>query len=286
MKTGLVLEGGAMRGLFTCGVIDLFMEENIVFDGAAGISAGATFGCNLKSLQPGRALRYNKKYGKDPRYCSVRSFLKTGDLYGADFCYRELPDILDPFDRKTFRENPMEFYVGATDVITGKPLFHRCTDGGREDMAWIRASASMPIVSRPVEAGGHLLLDGGIVDPVPYRFMEDIGYDRNVAILTQPKGYRKKKNQAAPAMKLLLLKYPKIAEIMAVRYRIYNQQMEEIEKREKNGTMLVIRPPKALGIARTEGDPEELERVYDIGRETGKRCLDAVRSFLLECEFC
>ena len=284
MKTGLVLEGGAMRGLFTCGVIDLFMEENIVFDGAAGISAGATFGCNLKSLQPGRALRYNKKYGKDPRYCSVRSFLKTGDLYGADFCYRELPDILDPFDRKTFRENPMEFYVGATDVITGKPLFHRCTDGGREDMAWIRASASMPIVSRPVEAGGHLLLDGGIVDPVPYRFMEDIGYDRNVAILTQPKGYRKKKNQAAPAMKLLLLKYPKIAEIMAVRYRIYNQQMEEIEKREKNGTMLVIRPPKALSIARTEGDPEELERVYDIGRETGKRCLDAVKSFLLKAE--
>ena len=143
-KTGLVLEGGAMRGMFTCGVIDVLMENGIRFDGAAGISAGAVFGCNYKSRQIGRPVRYNKNYCKDPRYCSDRSLIKTGDLYGADFCYRELPDVLDPFDRETFKNDPMEFYIGATDVKTGKAVYHKCTDGGEDDLLWMRASASMP----------------------------------------------------------------------------------------------------------------------------------------------
>ena len=130
MKTGLILEGGAMRGMFTCGVTDVFLEKGIEFDGAAGISAGAVFGCNFKSRQAGRAIRYNKRYGRDPRYCSVRSLVKTGDLYGVDFCYREIPDVLDPFDRAAFRENPMAFYVGATDVMTAQAVYHRLDDAG------------------------------------------------------------------------------------------------------------------------------------------------------------
>ena len=185
MKSGLIMEGGAMRGMFTCGVIDVFMEEGIDFDGAAGISAGAVFGCNFKSRQIGRPIRYNKNYCKDPRYCSMRSLLKTGDLYGVDFCYRELPDILDPFDAAAFKENPMDFYVGATNVGTGKILFHNCRDGGENDIQWMRASASMPIVSRPVQIGKYTLLDGGIADPIPFRFMEKKGYHRNDIILTQ-----------------------------------------------------------------------------------------------------
>ena len=148
IKKGLVMEGGAMRGMFTSGVLDVFMENGIEFDGAIGVSAGATFGCNFKSRQIGRAIRYNKRYAHNWRYCSVRSLLSTGDLYGADFCYRELPDVLDPFDRKAFAENSMEFYVGATDVETGECVYHLCMDGGDEDMLWFRASASMPIVSR------------------------------------------------------------------------------------------------------------------------------------------
>ena len=177
MKTGLVMEGGAMRGLFTCGVLDVFMENKIRFDGAAGISAGAVFGCNFKSGQIGRPLRYNITYSRDPRYCSLRSLLKTGDLYGADFCYRELPDVLDPFDRETFQKNPMEFFIGATDVDSGEIRFHKCEDGGQTDMLWMRASASMPVVSRIVEVDGFRLLDGGIVDPVPFRYMEEAGFD-------------------------------------------------------------------------------------------------------------
>ncbi len=280
MKTALIMEGGAMRGLFTCGVIDVLMQQGITFDGAAGISAGAVFGCNFKSKQIGRALRYNKRYCADPRYCSLRSLIRTGDLYGADFCYRELPDELDVFDRKSFRENPIRFYVGATDVRTGRAVYHLCTDGGAEDMLWFRASASMPLVSRPVEIGDQLLLDGGIVDAVPFEYMESLGYDRNVMILTQPGGYRKDPLSGIGMMKILLRKYPRLAEAMAVRHRMYNRQMEEADQRENSGRALVIRPPRPLGIGHRERNPEELERVYQLGVAEGKRRLEDIRRFL------
>ncbi|MBQ1501654.1 MAG: patatin family protein [Firmicutes bacterium] len=282
MKTGLIMEGGAMRGMFTCGVLDVFLENGIAFDGAAGIYAGAAFGCNYKSRQPGRAIRYNKRYCRDPRYCSLRSLLKTGDLYGADFCYRELPDELDVFDRETFRTDPMEFYVGATDVATGRIVYHKCEKGDGEDVAWMRASASMPVVSRPVTAGGYTLLDGGITDPVPYCYMESLGYDRNVIVLTQPKGYMKKKSAAMPLMRLLLRKYPRVAEAMAARPQLYNRQMAEIDAREESGGTLVIRPPQSLAIGHTEKDPRELERVYQTGRAEALARLDEIRSFLSE----
>ena len=275
---GLVLEGGAMRGLFSCGVIDVFMEQGIDFDGAAGISAGAVFGCNYKSRQIGRPIRYNKKYCRDPRYCSLRSLLKTGDLYGVEFCYHELPDVLDPFDQNTFQKNPMAFYVGATDVNTGRAVFHRCTDGGETDIQWMRASSSMPVVSRPVTIGRYTLLDGGIVCPVPFRFMEKKGYDRNIIILTQPEGYRKTKSPFA--LQAVLHRYPAIARAMEKRHIIYNRQMEQIEEREGAGKAFVIRPPENLKIGRTEKDPEELERVYQLGRRTASEQLDRVQRFL------
>ena len=241
MKTALIMEGGAMRGMFTCGVIDVLMRHGITFDGAGGISAGAVFGCNFKSGQIGRPIRYNKKYCADPRYCSIRSLLRTGDLYGADFCYRELPDELDVFDRRAFRENPLQFYVGATDVQTGKPVYHLCTDGETEDMRWFQASASMPVISEPVKINDALLLDGGITDAVPYAFMEAQGFQRNVIVLTQPKGYRKE---------------------------------------PVSGQSLVIRPPQPLQIGHTEKDPNELERVYQIGIHEAENRLEDIRSFL------
>ncbi len=282
MKKGLVMEGGAMRGMFTCGVIDVLMENGIAFDAAAGISAGAVFGCNIKSRQIGRAIRYNKAYSRDPRYCSLRSLIRTGDLYGADFCYRELPDVLDPFDRETFRDNPMEFYVGATDVRTGKAVFHRCIDGGEKDIAWMRASASMPLVSRIVKIDGCELLDGGIADPVPFDHMEEIGYRHNVIILTQPAGYRKKRERLLPLLKIALRKYPRAVTTLENRHLLYNRQMEEIEQLERQGSYLVIRPPKPLEIGHTEHDPEELERVYQVGRTEALSRLEAVRDFMYE----
>ena len=278
-KKGLILEGGAMRGLFTCGVLDVFMENGIVFDGAAGISAGAVFGCNYKSHQIGRAVRYNKKYCRDPRYCSVRSLLRTGDLYGAEFCYHELPYHLDPFDQETFQKDPMSFYIGATDVATGKAVFHKCTDMGDRDLLWMRASASMPLVSRTVKTDGYELLDGGIVDAVPYAFMESRGYRRNVIILTQPKGFTKSPEMILP-FRVLLWKYPAVVRAMSERHEMYNRQMREIDRREETGEALVIRPPESLGISRTENDPEELERVYQTGRREAERRLPEVAGFL------
>ena len=280
LKTGLILEGGAMRGLFTCGVMDVLMENGIRFDGVAGVSAGAVFGCNFKSGQIGRPLRYNKRYCKDPRYCSLRSLVKTGDLYGADFCYRELPEVLDPFDRETFRSDPTEFYVGATDVRTGRCVYHKCADGGETDTLWLRASASMPLVSRPVSVDGLLLLDGAVTDSVPFAFMEGLGYNRNVIVLTQPEGYVKRKSAALPLIRLLLRRYPAVARAMAVRHEMYNRQMAEIKSREEAGVSFVIRPPQALGIRRTENDPDELERVYRMGRAEAEKSLAALQRFL------
>ena len=281
MKTALIMEGGAMRGMFTCGVMDVLMENGLAFDGVAGISAGAVFGCNFKSEQIGRPVRYNKKYCCDPRYCSVRSLIRTGNLYGADFCYRELPDELDPFDRDAFSRNPMAFYVGATDVETGECVFHLCTDGGQTDMLWFQASASMPVVSRPVRIGDHSYLDGGIADAVPYAYMEQQGYNRNVIILTQPKGYRKKQGTTL-AMKLLLRRIPKIREAMEYRHEMYNRQMDELDRMEAIKTALIIRPPEDLKISHTEKNPDELERVYQTGRKEAEKRLPEIRQWLRE----
>jgi predicted patatin/cPLA2 family phospholipase len=284
MKHGLALEGGAMRGMFSCGVMDVLMENRIVFDAAAGISAGAVFGCNYKSKQPGRALRYNKKYGKDPRYCSLRNLFKTGDLYGTEFCYHILPNELDIFDRATFSLNPMEFYIGATNIETGRIEYYKCTNGGKKDLLWMRASASMPMVSRPVEISGKKYLDGGITDPIPYRVLDQLGYHKNVVILTQPKGYRKKKSKSLFLMKILLRKYPKAVQAMEKRHMIYNAQADEIERLEKEGKIYVIRPPKALGIKRTEGNPQKLEKVYKMGRAEAKKHVKQIKRFLKEKE--
>jgi len=280
VKRGLILEGGAMRGMFTCGVIDVLLENDIVFNGAAGVSAGAVFGCNFKSKQIGRPIRYNKKYCKDPRYCSIRSLIKTGDLYGAEFCYRDIPELLDPFDTETFKNNPIEFFVGATDVQTGKCLYHQCIDGGKTDIKWMQASASMPLVSKPVFVDGHLLLDGAISDSVPYKYMEEKGYNRNLIVLTQPEGYTKSKSKLSFVIKFLLRQHPAVAEAMLSRYKMYNRQMEEINERQKKGISFVIRPPKALGISRTEHNPDELERVYQTGRNEAKIALPALKHFL------
>ncbi len=269
-----------MRGMFTCGVIDVMLENNITFDGAVGVSAGAVFGCNFKSRQIGRAIRYNKKYCNDKRYASFESLIKTGDLYGADFCYKELPDKLDIWDAETFRNNPMEFYVTCTDVTNGKPVYHKCEKGDAEDIQWMRSSASVPLLSRVVEIGKHKLLDGGIADSVPLRFFESIGYNRNVVILTQPLGYIKKKNNLMWFVRVMLRKFPEMVKAMADRHLRYNETTEYICKKEENGEIFVIRPPESLNIGGREKNPDELERVYQIGRKTGEKHLEKLKAFL------
>ncbi len=274
------MEGGAMRGMFTCGVIDVMMENGIEFDGAIGVSAGAVFGCNYKSKQIGRGIRYNKRFCSDPRYGSFRSFLKTGDMFDAEFCYKTIPDELDVVDRKTFRENPMEFHLACTDVVTGKPVYHQLTDAEEEDIRWLQASASIPLLSRVVEVGGYRLLDGGMADPIPVRKLESLGYDRNVVILTQPLDFVKKKAGYLPMAKLMLGKYPNLIRTMANRHNRYNETTAYVREKELRGELLVIRPPEPLNIKSSVSDPNELERVYQIGRRAGAEMLEQVKAFL------
>ncbi len=280
MKRGLVLEGGAMRGLFTAGVIDIFMENNIVFDGAVGVSAGAAFGCNYKSNQPRRAIRYNTRFCRDKRYCSVRSLIKTGDMFGAEFCYHEIPDKLDLFDFETYRNSPMEFYAVCTDVLTGKPIYHRCDTMNDRELEWIRASASMPMAARIVNVDGYSMLDGGISDSIPLRFMEKTGYDRNVVILTQPRDYTKSRNNLMPLLKKVYKKYPELIRAMENRHRMYNGQLKYVRNAEQEGRTYVIAPEEKLPVKRVEHNPDVLREVYRIGRMTGMKHLEAIREFL------
>lgn len=279
-KQGLVLEGGAMRGLFTAGVMDVLMENGIVFDGIVGVSAGAAFGCNYKSGQIGRVLRYNTTYCQDWRYCSFRSLIKTGDLYGADFCYHELPEQLDLFDDEAFQKNPADFYAVCTDCESGEPVYKKIQSAQYTDLEWIRASASMPLVSRIVDINGQKLLDGGIADSIPLRFMENSGYANNVVVLTQPRSYRKKKNSLLPLMKLALKKYPKVVDAMARRHINYNETLDYIRKQEQEGKVFVISPDEKLDIGRTEKDPDKLRAVYAIGRKAAEAKLGELKHFL------
>ena len=280
MKRGLILEGGAMRGMFTAGVIDVFMENGIELDGAIGVSAGAAFGVNYKSGQIGRVLRYNTKFVRDKRYCGYGVLLRTGNMYSTDFCYGEVPLIHDPFDFDAYEKNPMEFYVVATDVETGKAVYHKYL--GRDDHCfdWIRASASMPLVSKIVEIDGQKLLDGGIADSIPIKYFESIGYTRNIAVLTQCKDYRKGKNKAMTAIRLKYRKYPQLIETLQNRYHEYNETLAYIEEKESSGELYVLRPPCELPVKKVEKDPQKLKEAYEIGRETAEKNLGDIIAYL------
>lgn len=280
MKTGLIMEGGAMRGMFTAGVLDVLMENGLVTDGAIGVSAGAVFGCNYKSHQIGRVIRYNTEYCNDKRYASFKNLLKTGNLYSEQFCYHEVPEKLDPFDEAAFAASPMDFFVVCTDVKTGEPIYHKCRKGDAEDVLWMEASASMPLAAKIVKIGHYGLLDGGVADSIPVRFFESIGYKRNLIILTQPKGYIKKKNKFLPAIRAKYFRYPAFVEAVADRHERYNETLSYISMLEQAGKDYVIRPPIPLEIGAMERDPAQLRRVYETGRAVAQIQVEKIRDFL------
>ncbi len=280
MATGLVLEGGGMRGLFTAGVIDVMMEAGIAYDGIVGVSAGACFGCNYKSHQPGRVLRYNMRFCKDTRYMGWRTLLRTGNLVGAEFAYHELPMKLDVFDVERFESDPTEFHIVTTDVHTGTPIYYKFDRVDYNSLEWLRASASMPIVSRPVKVDeGHLMLDGGISDSIPLKHFKEIGYEKNVVILTQPRDFFKKPAVMWP-FRLFLRRYPKIVEAMARRHHMYNEQLRYVDSEVEAGKAFVICPKEALPVGRIDSDRKKMQRVYDMGREACLELLPQIQEFL------
>ena len=279
MKKGLVLEGGAMRGLFTAGIIDVMMEAGVEPDGLIGVSAGAAFGCNYKSRQPGRAIRYNTRFAKDARYSGLKSLLTTGDYFNAQFGYHIVPYQYDLFDVAAFEQNPMEFIVVCTDVLTGQAVYHKMDRVDFDELEWLRASASMPLASKVVEVAGRKLLDGGVADSIPLAYFESIGYDRNVVILTQPEGYVKHRTKLMPLMRIGLRRYPEMIQAMDRRYLMYNRELEFVRQAEREGRCLVIRPDEKLPIGHISHDLEEMKRVYQIGREMGDRYIERIKAF-------
>lgn len=279
MKRGLVLEGGAMRGLFTAGIIDVMMEAGIEPDGLIGVSAGAAFGCNYKSRQPGRAIRYNTRFANDPRYSGVRSLIKSGDYFNAEFGYHIVPKVYDVFDDQAFEDNPMAFIVVCTDVETGKAVYQKLDKANFDTYEWIRASASMPLASKVVELDGKKLLDGGVTDSIPLAYAESIGYEQNLVILTQPEGYVKKRTRLMPLMRLGLRKYPKMVEAMNQRHLMYNRELDYVRQAEREGRCMVIRPDEKLPIGHISHDPDEMRRVYNIGRQTGMKHLEQIKLY-------
>ena len=280
MKKGLILEGGAMRGMFTAGVMDVMMENGIEFDGAVGVSAGAVFGCNYKSKQIGRILRYNVRFCRDRRYSGLYAWITDGNIFSKKFSYEIVPKKYDKFDFETYENNPMEFWVVTTDVETGEACYHRCDSFDDMGFEWLRASASMPLVSQIVEIDGRKYLDGGLSDSIPVRFFEKEGYDRNVAILTQPRDYRKEKSDVNGLIRFKYRKYPKFLDTMEGRPQMYNDELEYIAERERMGELFVIAPKEPLKIKKVEKDPEVLKKVYEIGREAALERLDELKRYL------
>lgn len=280
MKTGLVLEGGAMRGLFTAGVIDVLMENNIKFNGAIGVSAGAAFGCNYKSGQIGRVIRYSKRFANSKKYASLWSLLTTGDYFGAEYAYHFIPNKLDIVDFETFRNNPMEFWAVATNVGSGKAVYRQLNTLDYEELEFVRASASMPLVSNIVKLNGQRLLDGGVADSIPLAFFQKQGYQRNVVVLTQPKGYRKQPNKLMPLMHLQLHRHPKMLKALAERHIMYNKEVDLVLQEEQKGNVFVLQPQIKLTIGHTSHNPKKMQETYEHGRKVATEELEKLKQFL------
>lgn len=279
-KTGLVLEGGAMRGMYTAGVLDVFMENGIEFDGVIGVSAGAICGCSFVSGQVGRTIRYNKNYCTDKRFMSFYSLLTTGDLVGDKFCYHTIPEELDPYDNEAFLRSKTKFYSVCTNLETGEPEYILMKDMVK-DIDYLRASASMPYVSRTVEKDGMKLLDGGCSDSIPVRAFMNMGYEKNVVVLTRPADYRKKPEKKGLA-RIFYRKYPKFVKRLATRPEEYNKTVEDIMQLEQEGKIFVIRPKRPLEIGRMSHDVKEIIRTYERGRSDAFDCLEEMKAWLMD----
>lgn len=280
MKIGLVLEGGAMRGMYTAGVLDVFLDNNIKVDGIVGVSAGVLFGVNYLSNQKGRAIRYNKKYAKDKRYMGIRTLITTGNIINKEFAYYEVPFKLDVFDEKTYEKSDTEFYATVTNVDTGKPEYIRVKNVF-EQMELLRATSAMPFVSRMVTLENKKYLDGGISDSIPIEKCKELGYDKVIVILTRPIEYRKTKSNAL-ITKLRYFNYPNLVETINTRYKNYNETIQKIIDMEDKQQIFVIRPSRDLHIKRIERDENKLQEMYDLGIQDCKKNLEKLNKYLIK----
>lgn len=267
---GLVLEGGALRGQYTAGVLDAFLEAKVEFPYVIGVSAGASIACSFVSKQHGRNKTIVEKYRNDPRYLSWSNFLSTGSLFGMDFIYGEIPKTLVPFDYETFDNSPTRFVTVCTDCESGRALYYE--KEGEDHLTVLRASASMPFLSPMVTYKGRLLLDGALADSLPWHRAVAEGFRKNVVVLTRPAGYRKTPPHTLAAQ-LVYRKFPALVEAINHRWEQYNASLDAIEAAEATGDALVLRPSADLTIGRTEKSVAKLNELYELGRVDGHAAL-------------
>lgn len=278
-KLGLVLEGGGMRGLYTAGVLDFFIDHDLYTDGVIGVSAGACHACSYVSKQRGRAYRTNTDYLKNKHYMSFRSLLTTGDLFGAKFVYDDIPNKLNLYDYEAFNKSGIKLYAVCTNLESGKAEYLPCINM-KQDVINIRASASLPLLSKTVEIEGKKLLDGGVSDSIPVKRFQEMGYDKNIIVLTQCKSYRKGKNNLLPIIRKTYRKYPNFIKTIEQRHVIYNRTLDEISLMEKAGSVFVIRPSSSVEISRLEKNKENLTALYDQGYQDAKDRYEALQQFI------
>lgn len=278
-KTCLVLEGGAMRGIYTAGVLDTLMQNNIKFDAIIGVSAGALFGINYKSNQKGRAYRYNMKYINDKEYIGLYSYLTTGNIMNKSFCFDKLVNELDKFDYQAFKNNKTKFYVVVTNLLTGTPEYQELTDlNDQNQMEYLRASGSMQYVSKPVKINNNYYLDGATGDSIPIKYMEKLGFNKIIVVGTRPEGY-KKQYKPQPS-KIFYKKYPKFIKALSNRPSMYNETIKYIEKKANNLEIIFIRPSQDLKVKRIEKNKKKLSSLYTLGQNDTKEIISTINKYL------
>lgn len=279
MSVSLVLEGGAKRGIYTAGVLDVLLENNLIADGVIGVSAGAIHGVSYVSKQIGRSIRYYLKYSNNYKFMSLRNWILTGNVVDTKFCYYELPEVLDPFDHESFEKSKTKFYAVCSNVKTGKAEYVHCAEL-KHSIDYLRASASLPIFSKIVEVDGKQLLDGGICDSIPLQASMDMGFDKHIVVLTRPKGYRKKKSKLLWMAKWVYRKFPKFVKSVANRHIMYNKELDFVEKKAENfDNVLVIRPSVDLGVKHMEKDLNKVKALYELGRKDAMANLEQIKKF-------
>lgn len=278
-RAGLVLEGGGMRGIYTAGILDFFLDKNMIFESCYGVSAGACHLCSYLSRQRGRAYRVAVDYLDVKSYCSIQSLLTTGDLFGKDTCYDLIPNYLNLYDYETFNKYEGKAYAVATDIYTGEAVYFPLKDM-HKDIEAVRASSSMPLVSRNVKIGNGKYLDGGISDSIPIQRSIQDGNQKNIVVLTKEEGYVRKPSEHLELIKLRYLKYPKVYELMKNRHISYNKTLEYLEEQEKCGTAIVFRPKKDSGIGRIEKDKNKLTALYEEGYQDAESRYEEIVTYL------
>ncbi len=278
MKVGLVLEGGAMRGMYTAGVLDAFLDNHISVSCVVGVSAGALFGINYVSRQKGRTIRYNKRFNRDKNYMGFRPLLREGNIVNTRYAYHDVPRIHDPFDDETFKKSGIPFYAVVTNMETGKPEYIQ-VESVFDHADTLRASGSMPFVSKPVTMNGKQYLDGGISDSIPYEWLSEQGCDKLIVVLTRDITYRKEPTSGR-LVNTFYRKYPRMAETLINRYKVYNDKVERLIEWEEQGKAFVIRPSEPVTIKKMEKDPEKLQELYEFGIRDANAKMNELKEYL------